>query len=131
MTTMRLELTTHIERVQRGARRRIADGEGQQRIGHAPRITRLLALAYHFDTVIKAGVVQDYAEIARLYQLTRARLCQIMLLRFLAPDIQEEIALMPNVHKRDPVIEKRIRHIAMMPDWGEQRKAWRKVVKTK
>lgn len=129
MTTMRLELTTHIERVQRGARRRITDGEAQPRIGHVPRITRLLALSYHFDAVIKAGVVQDYAEIARLYQLTRARLSQIMLLRFLAPDIQEEIALMPNVHKRDSVIEKRIRHIAMLLDWGEQRKAWRKVRK--
>ena len=62
----------------------------------------------------------DYAEIARLAQLSRARVAQIMALKFLAPDIQERIALLPQSHGRDPITEKRLRRIAMIPEWDQQ-----------
>ncbi len=56
-----------------------------------PRIARLLALAHHFDDLIRDGIVRDYAEIARLMGVSRAHVTHIMDLLFLAPDIQEEI----------------------------------------
>jgi hypothetical protein len=39
--------------------------------------------------------IQDYAELARLGLVTRARITQIMKLRHLAPDIQEQILFLP------------------------------------
>jgi hypothetical protein len=56
-----------------------------------PRITRLMALAIKFQDMIDRGEVKDYADLARLGYVTRARVTQIMNLTLLAPDIQEQI----------------------------------------
>jgi hypothetical protein len=58
-----------------------------------PRITRLMALAIKFQDMIDQGEVRDYADIARLGLVTRARLTQIMNLTLLAPEIQESLLL--------------------------------------
>ena len=47
-------------------------------VGHVPRISRLMALAIYFDQLIRDGAVADQAELARLGQVSRARLTQIM-----------------------------------------------------
>ena len=65
--------------------------------GRIPRVARLLALAHRFEKLIRDGEVRDYADLARLGHVTRARLTQIMNLLNLAPDIQEEILLLPAV----------------------------------
>lgn len=57
----------------------------------APRISRLMALAIHFDQLIRAGKVKDYAKLARIGQVTRARLTQIMNLLSLSPANQERL----------------------------------------
>jgi hypothetical protein len=54
-----------------------------------PYKTRLLALAYLFDDMIRRGVVKDYAEIARLEGVSRARISQIMDLTLLPVPQQE------------------------------------------
>ena len=43
-----------------------------------PRITQLLALALKLQGMLREGVVQDYAEIARLGHVSRSRVSQIM-----------------------------------------------------
>ncbi len=63
--------------------------------GRLPRIARLMALAIKFDGMIREGVVTDYADLARLGLVTRARMTQIMNLLNLSPDIQEEILFLP------------------------------------
>ena len=60
-----------------------------------PRIARLMALAIRFDGLVREETIQDYAELARLGRVTRARMTQIMKLLFLAPDIQEQILFLP------------------------------------
>ena len=67
-----------------------ADLPGPPRI---PRITRLLALAIKFQDMVDRGEVRDYADLARLGYVTRARLTQVMNLLLLAPDIQERLLL--------------------------------------
>jgi len=42
-----------------------------------------------FETLIRSGEVRDYAALARLGHVSRARISQIMNLLHLAPDIQE------------------------------------------
>ena len=59
--------------------------------GRLPRITRYMALAIYYEDLIRQGHVYDYAEIATLGHVTRARVTQIMNLRLLAPEIQESL----------------------------------------
>ncbi|MBU1319813.1 MAG: hypothetical protein KKH67_11540 [candidate division Zixibacteria bacterium] len=93
--------------------------------GNVPRISKLMALANRFDGLIRRGEVQDYADLARLGQVTRARITQIMGLLNLAPDIQEAILFLPRtVRGRDPIRERDVRPIASVPHWSRQRKMW-------
>jgi len=50
-----------------------------------------MALAIRFDLLIKSGEIADQAEVARLGQVSRARVTQTMNLLLLVPDIQEAI----------------------------------------
>jgi hypothetical protein len=53
-----------------------------------PRISRLMALAIKFQEMVDRGEVNDYADLARLGYVTRARITQIMNLLNLSPDLQ-------------------------------------------
>ena len=63
--------------------------QGSVPAGRVPRIARLMALALRFEHLVQSGTVRDYAELARLGQVSRARLTQITNLLHLAPDLQE------------------------------------------
>jgi hypothetical protein len=90
-----------------------------------PRVARLMALAIHFDGLIRAGAVRDYAEIARLGHVSRARVTQIMNLLLLAPDIQEEILFLPSIERgREPLHLRQLQPIAAAMSWKRQRKIW-------
>ena len=65
--------------------------------GRVPRISRLMALAIRFDELIARGDIKNYAQLARLGHITRARVTQIMNLLHLAPDLQEQILLLPRI----------------------------------
>ncbi len=67
-------------------------------------VSRLMALAIRFEQLIQDGHVADYAELARLSHVSRARITQVMNLRLLAPDIQEQILFLPKIERgRDMV----------------------------
>ncbi|MFN0054058.1 MAG: hypothetical protein ACKV0T_17910 [Planctomycetales bacterium] len=88
-----------------------------------PRVARLLALAHRFETLIRDGEVRDYADLARLGHVTSARITQVMNLLCLAPDIQEQILLLPAVTEGDdPIYERQLRGIVAVLDWGKQRR---------
>ncbi len=91
--------------------------------GRVPRAARLLALAHRFEQLIAEGVVADYGELARMGQVSRARISQIMSLRYLAPDIQEAI-LFSRTRHRDPVSVATLVALAGRWDWQEQRRWW-------
>lgn len=87
-----------------------------------PRVTRLMALAIKFQDMIDRGEVRDFADIARLGYVTRARMTQIMNLLLLAPDLQERLlsATSETLSK-----ERTLRNVVRIPDWPEQRKLFR------
>jgi hypothetical protein len=91
-----------------------------------PRIARLMALAIRFDGLLRAQQFRDYAELARLGRVTRARMTQIMKLLDLAPDIQEQILFLPNLKGLN---ERNLRPIVSRLDWSEQRRMFQKLVK--
>jgi len=98
--------------------------------GNVPRISRLMALAIRFAGLIQNSEVSDYADLARLGYVTRARITQIMSLLNLAPDIQEEILFLPRTTTgRDSIKERDVRPISAVPHWHRQRRMWKKLVK--
>ena len=87
-----------------------------------PRISRLMALAIKFQDMVDRGEVRDYADLARLGYVTRARLTQIMNLLLLAPDIQE--AFLDNSsawRARSAITERDLRSVSRIVDWADQR----------
>ena len=96
--------------------------------GRVPRLARLLALAHKLDGLVRQGAIADYAAVARLGHVSRARISQIMDLLYLAPDIQEEILFLPRtVQGRDPIHLRQLQPIAQALDWGRQRVLWRQL----
>jgi hypothetical protein len=93
-----------------------------------PRISRLMALAIHFDGLVRDGGILDYSELASLGHVSRARVTQIMNLLLLAPDIQKQLLfLSPVVSGKDRITERHLRPIVAQADWKTQRKLWRKL----
>jgi hypothetical protein len=83
-----------------------------------------MALAIKFQDMVDRGEVRDYADLAHLGHVTRARLTQIMNLLLLAPDIQEEIMGMGRAAMESTHAERHVRAIVKLVLWDEQRRAW-------
>ncbi len=83
-----------------------------------PRITRLMALAIKFEAMVETGEVRDYADLARLGYVTRARMTQIMNLLNLAPDIQQSV-LEGSIGPR--FTERTAREVLRSVYWNDQR----------
>jgi hypothetical protein len=86
-----------------------------------PRIARLMALAIKVQEMVDRGEMRDYAEVARLGHVTRARMTQIMNLLNLAPDIQEQILSATPDSAGSPLAERHLRHVSSAVLWSEQR----------
>ncbi len=118
----------HFRRAAHGQKQVHAGEAPTTPVGRVPRVARLLALAHRFDRLIHDGVAADYADLARLGHVTRARVTQIMNLLALAPDIQEQILCGPPVTSgKDPVSERGLRAVVAELEWGEQRKLWNNI----
>lgn len=93
--------------------------------GRVPRLSRLMALAIHFDSLIRQGGIYNQADLAQLGHVSRARVTQIMNMLHLAPDIQEQILYLPRVMSGDdPYPERKIRRVIRQWDWKKQRQIW-------
>ncbi len=93
--------------------------------GRIPRIARLMALALRFEHLLPTGRIKDYAALARLGQVTPARISQITNLLHLAPDIQERILFLPPVRRgRDPIHLAQLQPITQEWQWSQQRRLW-------
>ncbi len=82
-----------------------------------PRISRLMALAIHFDGLIRDGIVRDYADLARLGGVSRARITQIMNLLNLPPWKQEELLFLEGGPRRAWVTEREMRDETSRTFW--------------
>jgi hypothetical protein len=97
-------------------------------LGRTPRVSRLLALAIKFERLLQTGTVKDYATLAQLGHVSRARVTQIMNLLNLAPDLQEEILFLPTIQKgRDRLHLRELQPVCATLDWQQQRLLWRRL----
>ena len=127
-TTLTIEREVHFQAQARG-RKQLRVGPEPPRPapdpGRVPRVARLMALAIRFEGLLRAGVVRDYAALARLGHVSRARVSQVMALLSLAPDLQEAVLFLPRTLRgRDPIPLWRLLPIAAALDWRKQRRLW-------
>ena len=82
-----------------------------------PRVARVLALAHHWQGLIRSGAVRDQADLARLVGVSSARVTQVMNLLDLAPPIQEAVL---DGRTRHTMSEASLRRIRAEPLWASQ-----------
>ena len=128
-----IERTICLQPRGRGVRQRVCKdhepGNTSTALDRVPRLARLMALAIRFEDLISAGAVANYAELARLGHVTRARISQITNLLLLAPDIQEQILFLnPTLTGRDSMHLCDLQPIAQILDWHHQRVLWRELL---
>jgi hypothetical protein len=96
--------------------------------GRVPRVSRLLALAQRLDRLVRAGAIADYATLAHLGHVSRARVSQILGLLLLAPDIQETLLFLPPTERgRDAIRLRQLQALAALSDWQHQRRRWQEL----
>lgn len=126
-------VTRRIHFAVKGNRKRAMAGpapEEDLQNGRTPRVSKLMALAIRFDSILSDGIVASQSEMASLARVTQPRMTQIMNLLHLAPDIQEAILFLPKVSEsRDPITEHHLRSTTQIHDWREQRDAWAAMIR--
>ena len=120
--TLQVEITIAPAERRNGGQRSSASGSKVPDPPRIPRIARLMALAIKFQDMVDRGEVRDYADLARLGYVTRARITQIMNLLNLAPDIQQSFL---NGSVNSGITERKARDMTRLVCWDEQRGLFR------
>ena len=108
----------------RRSKKTIRPGEKPKRNRTHARISKLMALAIHFEQMLRDGDVEDMATLPAMAK-SPAPMTQIMNLLLLAPDIQEKLLNLPQTTSgRDSVILRELQALALEPDWTVQQQMW-------
>ena len=129
--TMTIEVPVSFPHPGPGSHKELRSGAASASLplGRVPRVARLMALALRLDELVRTGQVASYSTLATLGHVTRARICQILNLIHLAPDIQEALLFLPPTQRgRDPIILADLMPIAAAIDWRKQRRLWRQLL---
>jgi hypothetical protein len=113
------------------ARRKLRDCDPEQirdPDSFIPRIARLMALAIRLEGLVRDESFQNYAELAQLGRVTRARMSQITKLLQLAPDLQEQLLFLPPLKGLN---ERNLRAVVQQLDWSKQRTIFEKMIVTR
>jgi len=132
--TITIHRQIHFRRTGHGGRRRLQPGPAPETTvpapGRVPRVARFMALALSIEERVRRGELRNYAEVALLGNVTRARVSQIMNLLNLAADIQEGILFLPRTQQgRDTVILRDLQPIASITSWSKQRVLWQQLAR--
>lgn len=92
-----------------------------------PQLRQNLILAHQIDSLISKGRAKDLKEVSGWLNLSHVRICQIMGMLFLAPEVQEQI-----LFSRDGIIseipEYKVNEIAKELDWSKQKETWQRLI---
>ena len=115
------EVVGELHRVRHKRQKRFAATPSPGPLHRPARVAITLAFAHKIRQAILSGEIQDQADAARKFGLTRARLSQIVDLTNLAPDLQEEILFLEAIDGREPLSERELRGVVRVAVWAEQR----------
>jgi hypothetical protein len=125
---VKVRLQPTVRQINRAPRQIAPAADPAAKRGRLPRITQVLAMALQFQEMIDRGEIHRHADLARLGCVSRERISQMMVLTWLAPDIQEAILRLPQVPGgRFPITEGTLRKMARLPLWEDQRTRWQPV----
>jgi hypothetical protein len=127
-TSVTIEKEIHVRRQARGRQEVLPAGQPAPATPsgeRVPRVARLMALAIRFDGLLRAGQIRDQAELARLGQVSRARVSQILALIHLAPDLQEAVLHLHGGQRGADLLLADLWPVAALTDWAAQRRRWR------
>ena len=91
-----------------------------------PQLRQNLLLAHQIDSLIAEGKAKDLKQVAGWLNLSHVRICQIMGMLFLSPEIQEEILLSKNT-KLFEIPEYKVNEIAKELSWIKQKQIWQDI----
>ncbi len=83
--------------------------------------------AARFNEMLRTGEASETIELARRGHVTQPRMSQIIALNRLAPDLQEAPLTLPATKGKPEIHEKRLRPIAAVLAWEEQRTVWKQI----
>ncbi|MFA5062836.1 MAG: recombinase family protein [Candidatus Omnitrophota bacterium] len=92
-----------------------------------PQLLQNLTLAHQIDSLIAKGKTKDLKEVAGWLNLSHVRICQIMGMLFLCPEIQEQI-LLSRDGKIFDIPEYKVNEIAKELDWEKQKEIWERLL---
>lgn len=119
------QLKPSVRAIERSADKQPREDVGRCRFDRYPRIVQVVALAIHFQDMMDRGEIRNHADLAGLGCISRERVSQVMMLAWLAPDIQQQVLGLPKTPGgRFPVSETALRTIARVASWAEQRTRW-------
>jgi hypothetical protein len=119
------QLKPSVRAIERSADKQPREDVGRCRFDRYPRIVQVVALAIHFQDMMDRGEIRNHADLARLGCISRERVSQVMMLAWLAPDIQQQVLGLPKTPGgRFAVSETALRTIARVASWAEQRTKW-------
>jgi hypothetical protein len=122
---VKVRLQPTVRQINRAPKKIAPAADPAAKRGRLPRITQVLAMALQFQEMIDRGEVRRHADLARLGCVSRERISQMMVLTWLAPDIQEAILRLPQMPGgRYPITEGTLRKMARLPLWEDQRARW-------
>ena len=122
---VKVRLQPTVRQINRAPKKIAPAADPAAKRGRLPRITQVLAMALQFQEMIDRGEVHRHADLARLGCVSRERISQMMVLTWLAPDIQEAILRLPQMPGgRYPITEGTLRKMARLPLWEDQRVRW-------
>lgn len=91
------------------------------------RVAHDLALALQIQAEIDAERL-TYREVAPRHGCSRQRVCRLLTLTRLAPDIQQAVARLTTETASDPLDREALEWVAEVIDWSEQRERFQKVM---
>jgi hypothetical protein len=122
---VKVRLQPAVRQINRVPKQIAVAGPPESKRGCFPRITQVLAMALQFQEMIDRGEIRRHSDLARLGCVSRERISQMMVLTWLAPDIQEAILRLPQVPGgRFHISESALRVVARLPFWTDQRARW-------
>jgi len=93
------------------------------KVPRTPPVVEFLRKALEWRALLKSGEAKNQSDIAKREGISRVRVCQVMWLLRLAPEIQQHVLAMPKMLGRGEVTERMLRPIARLEDVADQ-KIW-------
>ncbi len=98
------------------------------KVPRTPSVVEFLRKALEWQALLTSGEATSQSDIARREGISRVRVCQVMWMLRLAPEIQQYVLAMPETVRRPAISERALRPIAQLEDVRDQMLRFQKML---